>query len=193
MESPLQKPMQNKQYIVPTILRVAIFILFFYLRHKPTDAENYLAPGLSGIDSLWVAGPGLQWPTSFYVIEKDVKHLFMHCLTADFCQMKRRTLDILDSYKSFYSYRFRDFGQLDFGQLEVFENTPNWIGCIFDAWLSMSNQRRKFSWPTTVRHRCHLGDFQRATVPLLDRLIQCNIFYFKTRMNNTDIYTKHDT
>ena len=29
IESPLPKPIQNKKYIVPTVLRVAIFILFF--------------------------------------------------------------------------------------------------------------------------------------------------------------------
>ena len=34
IESPLQKPIQNKQYIVLTILRVVIFILLFYLWNK---------------------------------------------------------------------------------------------------------------------------------------------------------------
>ena len=34
----MQKPIQNKQYIVPTILRVAIFIIFFYLSIIPNLA-----------------------------------------------------------------------------------------------------------------------------------------------------------
>ena len=42
IESPLQKPIQNKQHIVQMILSVAIFILFFYLWPELTMVDLFL-------------------------------------------------------------------------------------------------------------------------------------------------------